>query len=142
MRAPPSGRRTNTDGDRGEARLNKRESDEPQGGLPRHYLRATLLLLIAESPAHGYDLLEQISELGLHTDDPGGVYRALRALERDGYVESWWEHSSAGPARRTYRLSGKGAKGLDVWAGVLGETHGYLSAYLARYAEIRSMVPR
>lgn len=122
--------------------MNKRESDEPQGGLPRHYLRAALLLLIAESPAHGYDLLEQIGDLGLHTDDPGGVYRALRALERDGYVESWWEHSSTGPARRTYRLSEKGTSGLEVWVGILRETHQYLSAYLARYDEIRSAVSR
>lgn len=115
-----------------------REPDEPQRGLPRHYLRAVLLLLIAEAPVHGYDLLEQIGELGLHAGDPGGVYRALRALERAGYVESWWEHSSAGPSRRTYRLSTKGAKGLDAWADALRETHQHLSSYLARYDEIRS----
>jgi hypothetical protein len=49
-----------------------RSTEEPQGGLPRNYLRASLLLLIAETPAHGYDLLEQIAQLGLRNVDPAG----------------------------------------------------------------------
>ncbi|MGI9033250.1 MAG: PadR family transcriptional regulator [Acidimicrobiales bacterium] len=104
-----------------------------QGGLPRNYLRASLLLLIAESPAHGYDLLEQIKELGLANVDPGGLYRALRVMEQDGLVASWWEHSSAGPARRSYCLTDEGVEWLHGWAGALREGRRYLSAYLSRY---------
>ena len=110
--------------------------DEPQGGLPRNYLRATLLLLIGEAPAHGYDLLEQIAHLGLRNVDPGGLYRSLRVMEEDGLVTSWWEHSAAGPARRTYRLTDEGREWLHAWAGALRETHRYLSAYLDRYDRI------
>jgi poly-beta-hydroxybutyrate-responsive repressor len=113
-----------------------RSIDEPQGGLPRNYLRASLLLLIAESPAHGYDLLEQIKELGLSSVDPGGLYRALRVMEQDGLVASWWEHSSAGPARRSYRLTADGVEWLHAWAGALREGRRYLTAYLARYDSI------
>ena len=118
----------------GRAAGSKRE--EPQGGLPRNYLRATLLLLIGEAPAHGYDLLEQIDGLGLHTIDAGGLYRALRVMEGDGLVASAWEHSASGPARRTYRLTAEGREWLHVWAGALRETHRYLSSYLGRYEEI------
>ncbi len=107
--------------------------EEPQGGLPRNYLRATLLLLIAEAPAHGYDLLEQIAGMGLRTIDAGGLYRALRVMEADGLVTSEWEHSAAGPARRTYRLTEEGREWLHIWAGALRETHRYLSSYLQRY---------
>ena len=110
-----------------------RNMEEPQGGLPRNYLRASLLLLIAESPAHGYDLLEQIGELGLRNVDPGGLYRALRVMEQDGLVASWWEHSSAGPARRSYRLTDEGLEWLHAWAGALREGRRFLSAYLGRY---------
>ena len=110
--------------------------EEPQGGLPRNYLRASLLLLIAETPAHGYDLLEQIAELGLRTVDPGGLYRSLRVMEQDGLVESWWEHSTAGPARRSYRLTDEGVDWLHAWAGALRESHRYLSIYLGRYQEM------
>jgi PadR family transcriptional regulator PadR len=110
--------------------------EEPQGGLPRNYLRACLLLLIGEAPAHGYELLEQIGKLGLGTVDPGGLYRALRVMEQDGIVESWWEHSVAGPARRTYRLTSEGYEWLHAWAGALRESHRFLSSYLARYDRV------
>jgi len=110
--------------------------EEPQGGLPRNYLRASLLLLIAESPAHGYDLLDQIKELGLANVDPGGLYRGLRVMEQDGLVASWWEHSSAGPARRSYRLTEEGVEWLHAWAGALREGRRFLSAYLSRYDSI------
>ncbi len=111
-------------------------TEEPQGGLPRNYLRATLLLLIGEAPAHGYDLLEQVAQLGLGKVDPGGLYRALRVMERDGLVRSSWEHSSAGPARRTYELLPDGIDWLHAWAGALRESHRYLSIYLSRYDRI------
>ena len=107
--------------------------EEPQGGLPRNYLRASLLLLIGEAPAHGYDLLDHIGQLGLRNVDPGGLYRTLRVMEDDGLVSSWWEHSAAGPARRTYRLTPEGVEWLHAWAGALRESHRYLSAYLGRY---------
>ena len=110
--------------------------EEPQGGLPRNYLRATLLLLIGEAPAHGYDLLEQIAGLGLHTVDAGGLYRALRVMESEALVVSTWEHSASGPARRTYRLTSEGREWLHAWAGALRETHRYLSSYLDRYDDI------
>ncbi len=117
-------------------RPKKPKREEPQGGLPRNYLRATLLLLIGEAPAHGYDLLEQIAGLGLHTIDAGGLYRALRVMDGDGLVASTWEHSASGPARRTYRLTEEGHEWLHVWAGALRETHRYLSSYLDRYDDI------
>jgi PadR family transcriptional regulator PadR len=120
--------------------MKARGFEEPQGGLPRNYLRASLLLLIAEAPAHGYDLLEQIKELGLANVDPGGLYRGLRVMEQDGLVASKWEHSSAGPARRSYCLTDEGVEWLHAWAGALREGRRYLSAYLSRYDSIAEPV--
>jgi len=94
------------------------------------------LLLIGEAPAHGYDLAEQIPQLGLPNIDAGGLYRTLRVMEQDGLVASWWEHSNAGPARRTYCLTDEGVDWLHAWAGALRESDRYLSAYLARYDHI------
>ena len=56
---------------------------------PRNYLHVCLLLLIAESPAHGYDLVERLADLGFESVDSPAVYRALRALNEDGLLESW-----------------------------------------------------
>jgi PadR family transcriptional regulator, regulatory protein PadR len=108
-------------------------SSDALGGLPRNYLRPCLLLLLAEAPAHGYELLEQVGQLGLQRADPGGLYRCLRAMEEEGLVRSWWEHSDAGPARRTYDLTDEGLDWLHAWAGSLREVHRMLGRYLRRY---------
>lgn len=107
--------------------------DDVQGGLPRNYLKPCLLLLIAEEPSHGYDLLERLEELGMGATDPGGLYRALRAMEREELVRSEWETSEAGPARRTYSLTPDGSDWLHAWAGALRESRRLLGRFLSRY---------
>lgn len=106
---------------------------ECEGGLPKNFLRACLLLLVKERPAHGYDLLERLGELGVVTD-PGVVYRTLRTLEHEGLVHSAWEASPSGPARRTYELSWDGEERLAAWSHNLAATHSLLHVYLARSA--------
>jgi PadR family transcriptional regulator, regulatory protein PadR len=102
-------------------------------GMPRNYLRPCLLLLLAEGAAHGYELLDQVTGLGLERADPGGLYRCLRAMEQEGLVRSWWEPSSSGPARRTYDLTADGRDWLHAWAGSLRAVHDTLGGFLARY---------
>lgn len=90
---------------------------EPQAmerGLPRGYLRAVLLVLVAPGPTHGYELLEQVREVGIRVADPGGLYRTLRAMDQHGLFESWWEDSSSGPPRRTYALTAAGRETLEA----------------------------
>lgn len=81
-------------------------------GLPRAYLRPCLLLLLADGPSHGYELLESIRELGMETAEAGGLYRSLRSMDEEGLVRSWWEPSESGPARRTYEITRPGTKAL------------------------------
>lgn len=106
------------------------------GGLPRNFLRPCLLLLLSEMPSHGYDLLVRLGQLGLSAADPGGLYRMLRALERDGLVTSRWETSETGPARRTYELTDEGREWLHAWAGALAEGRRIVSAFLDRYDSV------
>lgn len=107
--------------------------DETPSGLPRNFMRPCLLLLLAEQEAHGYDLLCQVSQLGLERADPGGLYRSLRAMEQESLVYSWWQRSESGPARRTYALTEEGRDWLHAWAGSLREVHRLLGRYLERY---------
>ena len=65
--------------------------------------------------------------------DPGGLYRTLRAFEREGLVRSWWETSDAGPARRTYLLTPDGESWLRLWGGTLRESRRFLDRFLTRY---------
>jgi hypothetical protein len=47
-------------------------------------VRAAVLLLFAEAPEHGYDLLPKIRERIGTNCNGAGMYRALRKLERRG----------------------------------------------------------
>ncbi len=107
--------------------------------LPKNFLRPCLLLLLREQPAHGYELLERLRPLGFARDDPGGVYRALRALEADGLVHSAWEPSREGPDRRIYELTRAGMEELHRRAKALAQVSETLELFLSRYAEFVSL---
>ncbi len=110
--------------------------DAGTGTLPRHYLKPCLLLLLAEGPSHGYELLEHVRQLGIHGAEPGGLYRYLRAMEREELVSSWWEPSQSGPARRTYVLTDSGRTALRASVDSLRDVRQLLVNLLVRYDEL------
>ena len=103
--------------------------------LPRNFLRPCVLLLLRESPAHGYDLLERLEAFGFQGSDPGGLYRALRTLEEEGLVHSAWERSLAGPDRRIYQITARGSEALHAQTKSLAATSDVLQTFLSRYGE-------
>lgn len=110
-----------------------RRSAPEADGLSRSYVRPLLLLLLAEGPSHGYELLEQIRHAGVRNADAGGLYRCLRAMEQEDLVTSWWEPSQSGPARRSYLLTDEGRVALREALGSLAEVHRLLGDVLERY---------
>jgi poly-beta-hydroxybutyrate-responsive repressor len=111
-------------------------STEPSSpALAKSFLRPCLLLLLREQPAHGYELLERLRPLGFTRDDPGGVYRALRKLERERLVRSTWQSSTEGPDRRIYELTRAGMEELHRRAKALDRSRDVLDLFLSRYAE-------
>jgi poly-beta-hydroxybutyrate-responsive repressor len=91
------------------------------------------LLLLHERPAHGYELLERVQELGGESIDMGNLYRVLRALEEEGFVRSEWLSDVPGPARRSYELTDAGRELLATWAASLRETQQHIALFLERY---------
>lgn len=71
----------------------------------------SVLQAIADGYQYGFDIIDQ-------TQLPSGtVYPALGRLERDGFVKSAWEneadaHADGRPARRYYKLTAPGVRGL------------------------------
>ena len=114
---------------------------EPSPSLPRNFLRPCVLLLLRESPAHGYDLLERAKAFGFTRWDPGGLYRVLRALEEEGLVRSAWEPSPQGPDRRIYEITRKGAERLHQEAQSIGLTAEILDRFVSRYGEFVALTP-
>ncbi len=106
--------------------------------LPRCYLRAWLLLLVAEEPVHGYELLGQLRKLGLPKPDAGAVYRILRSLDDEGLVQSWWSSPVAGPARRLYRTTAAGRRCLEYLSAGLEQNHCHLSSFLDRHRSLEA----
>jgi PadR family transcriptional regulator, regulatory protein PadR len=117
-------------------------STAPEGTpLPRNFMRPCVLLLLKESPAHGYDLLERLKSFGFSGSDPGGLYRILRGLEQEGLVKSSWEPSIAGPQRRRYELTRGGSEVLHEHAKSLLATAEVLDAFVSRYREFVALQP-
>lgn len=101
---------------------------------PRNFLRPCLLLLLLDGPSHGYDLIRRLDPFDVTDGDPGHVYRALRSLERDRMVRSSWTPSSAGPARRVYRLTPRGLDCIDATVPALEHATTVIGRYLRTYA--------
>ena len=102
-------------------------------GRVERFLEPALLLLLAEQPAHGYELVDRAAEL-VPGERPelGGLYRVLRALEEDGLVNSEWDANEPGPAKRRYELTPAGHELLRAWAKALKQTQGVVDAFLTR----------
>ncbi len=102
------------------------------GGQPKNFARPCLLLLLAEAPAHGYELIERLRPFGFDLSDPATVYKTLRLLENDGHVTSEWELSTRGPARRVYSITADGREMLQAWTQTLAKNREILGAFLER----------
>lgn len=103
---------------------------------PRNFLQPCLLLLLRERPDHGYELVTRLRPLHAGDGDAGGVYRALRAMERQGLVRSEWQTSDVGPARRTYYVTEAGVASLKSQAAGLEQVHAAIHCFLERYGRL------
>ena len=99
------------------------------------FVEPALLLLLAERPRHGYDLVESLPDVtgDARRVDMGNLYRLLRALEREGLVASSWDEGATGPAKRVYTLTEAGRAVLDRWAESLPEVRSVVDAFVERH---------
>ena len=104
----------------------------------RRFLRPVVMLLLAEQPMHGYELMGRLKEFGIGQGgmDPSLLYRLLRFLERAGLAESSLDDSGAGPARKVYNLTPEGMEVLDMWAANLDEVSDLLAKFKERYGKL------
>jgi poly-beta-hydroxybutyrate-responsive repressor len=92
-------------------------SREPR--LHGDLLATSLLGLLRDWNAHGYQLAQRLAEAGLPPFDVTTIYRTLRQLEKTGLVSSAWDTSESGPAKRTYSLTAAGELFLGNWTNIL-----------------------
>ena len=114
----------------------------PVTPLRRTHLRAWLLLLLRDTPSHGYAMRRALLDRGLHCD-AGTVYRLLAQMRTDGLVMrvdglvSMRAGAGGGPERRCYSLTAAGRLELDDAVTVMRTERTALSGYLTLAKESR-----
>ena len=98
---------------------NDQESAFRRPRLHGELLATSLLAILRDWNAHGYQLGKRLGDLGLPPFDSGTIYRTLRQLEQDGLISSFWDLSASGPARRRYSITKAGETFLSTWIDVL-----------------------
>ncbi len=81
-------------------------------------MKHVVLAMLADGPAHGYELTRRYDELFASVWGPlnvGQVYVTLGRLERDGLVEHHRQRQAKGADRKVFELTTLGRKYLDAW---------------------------
>ena len=82
-----------------------------RGRAPRGDVRTAVLLLLAQEPMHGYQLMQAIAERtgGTWAPSPGAIYPTINQLEDEGLVAI-----TADAGRKLVRLTASGRELLDA----------------------------
>lgn len=112
----------------------ERAAGLPPKGTPKNYLMAWLLVTLNERDLHGYEILKELRGRFCVSTDAGTVYRALRGLEREGFISSWWDPQGERAARRVYTLTEEGHAALSLWSATFERYRSNLDAFFVVYA--------
>jgi len=85
-----------------------------EGEMLKGHLDMIVLAALANGPAHGYAIIQEIQRRSAGTFElpEGTVYPVLHRLEAQGWVAAKWELSDKGKRARYYRLTPSGRKQL------------------------------
>lgn len=97
-------------------------------------LQLLILALLAEGPAHGYEIMKSLSERsgGFYTPSPGMVYPALTYLEEVGYASV-----EADGTRKQYQITDTGRAHLDAHRGTADAMLAQLKWIAEKMAHVR-----
>jgi PadR family transcriptional regulator PadR len=110
------------------------EEREPSSSWPpRDILAPFVLLAVSLQRAHGYVIEDYLRALGLFGITMSTLYRTLRQMEKDGFLESTWEPGPTGPARRVYTITDAGHAWLDSSAAVLNAYRDTINRFFGLY---------
>jgi poly-beta-hydroxybutyrate-responsive repressor len=110
------------------------EEREPLSGwAPRDILAPFVLLAVSLQRAHGYVIEDYLRALGLFGITMSTLYRTLRQMEKDGFLESTWEPGPTGPARRVYTITDAGHDWLESSATMLNTYRETIDRFFGLY---------
>ena len=109
------------------------EREPLPGWPPRDVLAPFVLLAVSLQRAHGYVIEDYLRALGLFGITMSTLYRTLRQMEKDGFVESTWEPGPTGPARRVYTITDAGHVWLESSAAMLNTYRETIDQFFGLY---------
>ena len=109
------------------------ERESFPGWPPRDFLAPFVLLAVSLQRSHGYVIEDYLRALGLFGITMSTLYRTLRQMEKDGFLESTWEPGPTGPARRVYTITDAGHVWLDSSAAMLNAYRDTIDRFFGLY---------
>jgi poly-beta-hydroxybutyrate-responsive repressor len=109
------------------------EREPLPGWPPREVLAPFVLLAVSMQRAHGYVIEDYLRALGLFGITMSTLYRTLRQMEKDGFLESTWEPGPTGPARRVYTITDAGHTWLESSALMLNAYRQTIDRFFGLY---------
>jgi PadR family transcriptional regulator, regulatory protein PadR len=109
------------------------EQHRPPSVRPNNLLMPLLLMSLRQWNSYGYELMEKTAAFWEGAINAGTLYRTLRQMEKNGDIESTWETSESGPARRMYSITDAGVAYLDLWMASLEQYQRNMDAFFRLY---------
>jgi PadR family transcriptional regulator PadR len=81
-------------------------------------IQPNILILLAKKKLHGYSIVKELEKKDLfkgESPDNTGVYRALKKLEENGFVQFEWDTEGTGPAKKIFTITKQGRSCLSNW---------------------------
>lgn len=88
------------------------DTSEWNSQVRRGVLELCILGLIEQGPCYGYQIVTRLAESPQLAAGEGTIYPLMRRLKKDGWVETFWQESAAGPPRQYYQLAEPGRRAL------------------------------
>lgn len=89
--------------------------DDWRSQIKRGTLEFCVLLMIAQKPSYGYEIITTLEKHPILAAKENSIYPLLRRLLGEGHLSSSWRESSEGlPPRKYYALTDKGREYLSL----------------------------
>lgn len=76
-------------------------------------LEGCILKVISLNPTYGYEILQELEKVGFNNLSEGTIYPVLLRLEKNSWVNSFYQTSPLGPKRKYYQINPLGLHELN-----------------------------
>jgi DNA-binding PadR family transcriptional regulator len=96
-------------------------------------LRLIILVLLAEKPRHGYEIIKEIEDRfgGMYSPSPGTVYPTLTMLEDLGYARALPEEGG----KKIYEITDEGRKHLAEHSGTVNDIFDRIAKFVENFTD-------